>query len=586
MERFCCCVQGCGEEALFRCEKSHSNLFLCNTHRRAHRVDCEYQRMHNKSRQERKSRIIYGLIPESYILSKNIKLICSQNSGEFACLHTIPVSIPTDYYESLKRMSHTFIDIIMKIPKAKIDLFVPYECKMFKKALKMIVYNIKVDEDSFIKKVLEVYKKYHSELFSCLITGISAFLNKAENELLLPRLIKKMLFFNLDLEEEKQKFLYSYLDKDYIDFQNFHRQFYSFFKDFIGDKYRDLSRHIETLETQYKNDLMEQKKICEESLANITCKLWDEIAYQRLAIFVYVIPGDLEAVCISNNWIMISCMVLVREKIKFHSIVELSERELLITLRIKKNMEDENVIGKNKKYDYYFIYYNGFESSLVNILSMDLLMVASGSTMSNVIICYDKPYRFANYAIENKAMVEKNEFAIGIDAQEVVTGLVFISYLNKLLISTANESIISYVIGEFKVKIPLNLNGETCVDLKYYPEKNLILFKTPNLLKVFNSFMQLIKSFDIEGNQAVGIVTLNSEIMIFIMSDQSLVGIRTDSDTYEPYAPSYSTFVKVENCLSWSFDFDSSNNGPKKYDDYIHRTFSVPDSHLDLEASN
>jgi hypothetical protein len=221
-------------------------------------------------------------------------------------------------------------------------------------------------------------------------------------------------------------------------------------------------------------------------------------------------------------------------------------------------------------------------------------MVASGSIVSSIVICYDKPYKFAIYAIENKTLVKKTDLLIDMDPQEVITGVVFVSHLNKILISTTNEYIISYVIGEFKVKIASPLHGESCINLKYYPEKKRVLYKTPNFLMVFNDYMQLSNSFDIEGNETVGVgisktedvETLETEIMVFIMFHQSLIGIKANSNNYDPYTHRFPTFVRVKNCLRQSFDFDRSNKEPQKYQYYIEKPFSVPDSRLDFEVDN
>ena len=265
---------------------------------------------------------------------------------------------------------------------------------------------------------------------------------------------------------------------------------------------------------------------------------------------------------------MAACLLLQTTEFSIHSIIELSEFELLICCLIKNGG--------------YLIYYNQFKAFIVYFLQAKNFVVASGSTAKTVFVVQNYPKNSFTFAIKDNKVENVKNVNLDIETYEEVENLVFLENLQKVYFTTNNGSVYSKVLtSEYRSKIALDLDGEKCINMCFYRPKSYILIKTPNKLRIFSSYLQIIHTMDLSGILIIGKKGFNDTDSFLLLESDNLINLQIDygkqnnknleSFTNQTLKIKESSFIVSQTFIPRPQQKKKSPINQTKYDQFINK---------------
>ncbi|OMJ77623.1 hypothetical protein SteCoe_22748 [Stentor coeruleus] len=505
MENTLCAVSGCENPGTRRCDKNkHYNIILCRIHFKAHYADCLYQR---ECPFKKDIRNIEGAKYFPINIIDSIKIGSYQKKFHHFTIKTsntdfteATLSVPKKKSENPNVFVVQPLETILEIKSYKYtklitiltsqqDSNIPILCEKYINSLKKIISNLESDTENIIEKVKGSFKNYFSALETNRMESLNRFLENVEKVLGMPQEAKKNLFKKVTLADEKTKFLMRYLMKDSVEKNNFIMDFYSSFKPFIKIEHPNIDFYFDMLDNELLKCNLECAEVFEREVNTFFQIVWRKVTYQKVDIEMKELGGKNEVISLLGEWKTIFSFIQAECQMVLHSVTELSDKDLMI-------------VACQGSY-HYFIHFNGEAGKLLQIFQADILQVASGSTLSSIVISHYPKNSCGLYSIENSKLIKKYSINLGLSDHEIISHIVYTPELNKVVFIAGGSQLNSLVFQQNRVKIPLKTNNEQFTDMKFIKEKRFVVIKTESTFKIFNDYLVLINEGNILGEKIV-----------------------------------------------------------------------------------
>lgn len=506
MEPFTCSVSQCQSIGLYLCDHpDHNELKFCHLHSKLHYSSCQNQGSFPYKKQIRS---IDNLNNLPLYLQDNIKIASFHKNLIFMSIKIKIIQISeaivkvfhlnpsrTSTIEKHEDLEHVFMRKSEKLANSittlssQDDKKIEYLCKKFMKSLKKIILNLHCEIDALITQITKSFKNYHSAVETARMELLNIFLSKAETRLKFPKEGRKNLFFTVKIDEEKIKFLSEYMFRDIVRINDFVINFNDFFKPFLGPKRENIEYLFKELNSGLMKIKAERKEIFDKEVNDLLQVVWRNTVYQQCDVIMSEVPGKDQAMNIADDWKIVFSFVQVDCPMTMHSVTELSDNDLIIVL-CRGSL-------------HYIIYYNGQQGMILTIFKADILQIASGSTLDNIVIWQYPQNSCYLYGLENAKLIEKNNIDLGLINREIISYLVFTPELGKLVYVVNGNQFKSVVFKQLRANITFNLNDELCTDMKYSHDSRLIIIKTENNIKILNDYFIIVNESKLLGDKIV-----------------------------------------------------------------------------------
>lgn len=505
MESNFCAISGCDNPGTHRCDKSkHYSIIMCRNHSKAHYADCLYQRECSFKKEIKviegvkslPNNVVENILISSYrkkfyyftIKIQNIDLseatlnINNKKSNNLKDFDLLPLETV------LERKSYKYMKLITILTSNQ-DSNISVLCEKYINALKKIIPNIEVDNKNVVERVGGFFKNYYSGLETSRMESLNRFLENVQKILRMPQEAKKSFFKKVTLDEEKNKFLVRYLMMDSVDKNNFIMDFYSSFKPFISSDHANIDFYFDALDNEFFKCNSECLEVFEREVNTLFQIVWRKATYQKVNVEMKELPGKNEVCSVLGEWTVVFSFVQAECEMVMHSVTELSDKDLMI------------VVCRGSYH--YFIHFDGDRAKLLQIFQADILQIASGSTLSSIVITHYPPNSCGFYSIEKNRLIKKYNINLGLLDHEIISYIVYTLELNKIIYITNGSQLNSIVFQQNRVKIPLDFNNEPCTDMKFIKEERLVVIKTENTFKILNDYLVVTHEGNLQGEKIV-----------------------------------------------------------------------------------
>ncbi|OMJ73767.1 hypothetical protein SteCoe_27478 [Stentor coeruleus] len=369
------------------------------------------------------------------------------------------------------------------------DIKIDYICEKFIKSLQKIIINLECDKNTLINQTKRLFQNYHSAIETKRIELLNIFFSKAENQLNFHKEIKKNFIFKVKFEDEKMRFLGEYIFRDIVRISDFVKNFNDFFKPFFSSEPVNIDLFFNELEFELTKSKTENTEILVREVNNLFQAVWRKIVYQQCDLVMFEMPGKDQAINITNDWNIAFSFVQVNCKMTMYSVTEMSDEDLIIVLC-------------NGSLNY-IVYYNGQQGMILKIFKADILQIASGSTLSNIVIWQYPQNTCYIYSLENGKLIEKTSIDLCLGYGEIISHIVFTPELSKLVYVVNGNQFHSLAFKKLRANITLNLNNEPCTSMKYSHDSRFIVIKSENNIKILNDYLIMVYDNKLLGDKII-----------------------------------------------------------------------------------
>lgn len=483
------------------------------------------------------------------------------NEVYYFSLHCAQIPLPEDYEHTLFGICQVLSHKLCKLAPDD-DIKLKKKIFSFLEAVKQIIYNISLDVQDLYATINYYIARLHTELTDSYIKNLNHFLDTAEIVLKMPQKVKRLLFFEQNLQVQRELLIEKLLNQKELKFDSLSNDFLSLFSNFIKDSEKFLAKSV--LNDYYQEQIRDNEKIISSVKIGLTNSLMQTIQgqkFQRVGIFSYKLTENRKIT--ESNWVLLLSLILQTESISLERPVNLASRKLLIPLLSRSGS--------------YLIFYSLIQPpKILRKFESSSITVAQGSTYSGALITDRELQSNFYYSLNHNEFLQ--DFNFNLEFSETVTSVVYIEQHNKAVyIINEKYLYVQKMNSNTKVEIRPFQDPEKLLLLYYSKEFNYVCLKSQKKLVVFNEYMQILKIIEIEGTDFIGLKD-NGNGWFWVINENCLAEIRFSYNCAANSLRKSFMIAELEKCKnSMSFDFISEVKGCSKYSNFLLNTFKVPD---------
>ena len=486
MENYFCQVSNCSEKVEAQCEGHSSPSYFCEKHYLIHKLNLGEHRPVDPD-----LFTVTGI--RHFNLSESVKdtFIASFSSSIYIFkIQSVPITLPIDYKSNIQNLIHTFAVKVSRISGGKSDK-IGKRVEKFLKALKQIIYNLKVDFISASKYIEEMHNFHQSTLIDNIIKHLNILLNNSISDLKMPPKAKKMFMFEVELESLRSPFISKCIEKKHITLHWFWLEILATFSLFIKEKPGSIPKSVTEAFEDYRREMEDINNRLVDEVKNFVFSLLVTLNYQRVGLFALKITENLNF-C-NSEWTLFASLILQTERVCLSQPVNLGPSSLLIPVSIS----GETLL---------VLYSDNCHASIIGRVESSSVKIAVGSTIDQIFISNNSLLNNSEFFIQMGRLKLKSEIDLKLKFRDKVSSIAYINSQKKLIYIVNKTDIHSKKLDSDKcVAINFSHQNQSLLSIFYSSELGYICLKTRDLLIIFNEHFQVIKQLSALGTQYFGL---------------------------------------------------------------------------------